>query len=174
MEANIFWKLIDRSIREKDSVDKNGQGDRLMEILGEYPTNDLVGFHKRAQQLSNELDTPMMGDIAFMMGHKDNPTAYQGFRNWIISLGKEHYEKARVSPAHLLSVDGPNLLVARRPYFPDLDFVASGAYYERADGDIPDWEGLLRSYDNEVSARLKDLSLLKGEKQKGNEQDFRS
>lgn len=144
MKQEYFWNLIERSIQEKHSLDKNAQGDYLMELLTSLGTETQVGFHKQMVALREALDFPMMGDIAFMMGYKENETAYEGFRNWVISLGKAHYKKAKESPAHLLTLIDPNLFVVGRPYFPDLNFVASGAFYGKDDKDIFDWEHELK------------------------------
>ena len=153
MKTETFWKLIAQSIEEKDTLDKNDQGDRLMEILTPLDTKTVVGFHKRMVELRKALDFPMMRDIAFMMGYKENPTAYEGFRNWVISLGEAHYKKAKKSPAHLLTLKDPNLFVVGRPYFPDLNFVSSGAFYTKTDKGILDWEGELEKFNTRQPVR---------------------
>ncbi len=86
-----------------------------------------------------------MRDIAFMMKFGDNDHAYQGFKNWVISLGEEHYLKAKKSPAYLLTLSDENLFVVGQAYFQDLNFVASGAFFEKTDLDFDDWHKALQN-----------------------------
>jgi len=139
-----FWKLIHQSIEQKQSIDKNEQGDCLMEILTSLSVEEIAGFHNRMIQLREDLNSPMMRDIAFMMKFGDNDHAYQGFKNWVISLGEEHYLKAKNSPAHLLTLSDENLFVVGQAYFQDLNFVASGAFFEKTDLDFDDWHNAIQ------------------------------
>lgn len=134
-----FWDLIERSINEKNSIDKNEQGDCLMNILAAQPVDKIAGFHNRMLLLREDLKSPMMRDIAFMMKYGDNEQAYEGFRNWVIALGETYYGKAKNSPAHLLTLDDPKLFVVGSAYFQDLNFVAQAAYFEKTDKDFGDW-----------------------------------
>ena len=161
MQKDTFWKLIEQSIKEKNSIDKNDQGDCLMDILTKYPIKDMVGFHHKLITLRDELDSEAMREIATKMRYKGNETAYQGYRNWVISLGQKHYEKAKKSPKYLLTLDDPNLYVVGRAYFPDLNFVASGAYYTLTDKEISDWEELIKT---KQQNRLEDLSKTNNDK----------
>jgi len=139
-----FWNLIERSINEKNSIDKSEQGDCLLYILAKLSVEEIVGFHKRMMVLRKELDSSILKDIAYTQGY-ENDHAYEGFRNWIISLGKDYYLKAKESPMFLLTIKDETLFVAHRSYFPDLNFVASGAFYEK-EGLDADWEDQLKYY----------------------------
>lgn len=140
-----FWKYIDQSIEQKPSEDKNEQGDCLMEILTNLSIEQIAGFHNRMLHLREELNSHMMRDIAYMMNYGDNDHAYQGFKNWVISLGEEHYNKAKNSPAYLLTLKDENMFVVCQAYFPDLNFVASGAFFEKTDLDFDDWHQALKN-----------------------------
>ena len=145
-----FWKYIAQSIEQKPSEDKNEQGDCLMEILTNLSVEQIAGFHNRMLQLREELNSPLMRDIAFMMKFGDNNHAYEGFKNWVISLGEEHYHKAKKSPAYLLTLKDENLFVVCQAYFQDLNFVASGAFFEKTDLEFDDWYIALKN-DKEAS-----------------------
>lgn len=149
-----FWELIQESIEQKNSIDKNEQGDCLMEILTNLPVEQIAGFHNRMLHLRDELNSNMMRDIAFMMKFGDNDHAYQGFKNWVISLGEEHYLKAINSPAYLLTLGDENLFVVGQAYFQDLNFVASGAFFDKTDLDFDDWYKALKD-DKEASQNRK-------------------
>ncbi|MBN8640680.1 MAG: DUF4240 domain-containing protein [Flavobacteriales bacterium] len=140
-----FWGLIQQSIEQKNSIDKNEQGDCLMEILTDLPVEQIAGFHNRMLQLREELNSPLMRDIAFMMKFGDNNHAFQGFKNWVISLGEEHYQKAKNSPAYLLTLSDENLFVVGQAYFQDLNFVASGAFFDKTDLEFDDWHIALQN-----------------------------
>src|SRR5690606_11329231 len=123
----------------KQSRDMNALGDSLMELLQERSVNDMSEFHNCTLFLKESLKSPMMRDIAFMMGYGDNDTAYGYFLNWVIVLGKEHYQKALNSPAYLLTLNKPELFVVGQSGFEDLDLVAQAAFFEKTDLDFEDW-----------------------------------
>lgn len=154
MKVNEFWKYINLSIEQKPSEDKNEQCDCLMEILTDLPVEQIAGFHNRMLHLREELNSHMMRDIAYMMNYGDNEHAYEGFKNWVISLGEEHYLKAKSSPAYLLTLKDENLFVVARAYFQDLNFVASGAFFEKTDLGFEDWYKVLKE-DKEASLNRK-------------------
>jgi hypothetical protein len=153
MDENRFWEIIEQSRREKNSIDVNEQGDSLLSILQSLPEKSIVQFHARMLVLREQLKTPFMRDIAFMMKYGDNDTAFEGFVNWVIVLEKAHYYKALNSPPYLLTIEDPKLFVVNRPYFPDLSLVAPTAYLEKHDGDMTDWVralmNLMRTEKNE-------------------------
>lgn len=150
-----FWKYIAQSIEQKPSEDKNEQGDCLMEILTDLPVEQIAGFHNLMLHLREELNSHMMRDIAYMMNYGDNDHAYQGFKNWVISLGEEHYNKAKNSSAYLLTLKDENLFVVRRAYFQDLNFVSSGAFFDKTGLDFDDWyKALENDMDSSQSRRL--------------------
>lgn len=144
MSENTFWTIIKQASVSKQSRDMNALGDRLMELLEERSVDDMAGFHNRMLLLKDSLKSPMMRDIAFMMGYGDNDTAYGYFLNWVIALGKEHYQKALNSPAYLLTLDDPKLFVVGQSGFEDLDYVAKAAFFEKTDLDFADWYIALR------------------------------
>jgi hypothetical protein len=144
MNEDTFWTIIAQASASKESSDMNALGDRLMELLQEGSVDAIAGFHTRMLLLKESLKFPMMRDIAFMMGYGDNDTAYGYFLSWVIALGKEHYQKALNSPAHLLTLEDPELFVAGRSGFEDLDLVAQAAFFEKTDLDFADWHIALK------------------------------
>lgn len=140
MNKETFWNIIEGSIQEKDSIDKNEQGDYLLDILKQYSIDDIVGFHKLVVEYREQINTPFMRDIAYMMKFGDNDHAYEGFLNWVIALGEAHYQRAKESPSYLLTLDDPKLFVVSQAYFPDLSLTAVASYLEKTDNDISDWE----------------------------------
>ena len=45
MKTAEFWNLINTSIEQKNSIDKNEQGDALLEILMKLNAQKMLGFH---------------------------------------------------------------------------------------------------------------------------------
>lgn len=156
MNEDTFWTIIAQASASKESNDMNALGDRLMELLQERSVDDMAGFHNRMLSFKESLKSPMMRDIAFMMGYGDNDTAYGYFLNWVIALGKEHYQKTLNSPAHLLTLDDQKLFVAGQSGLEDLDLVAQAAFFEKTDLDFADWHIALK--------KGKRLEQLKGSK----------
>lgn len=145
MNTQTFWNIIEQSIREKGSVDKNEQGDSLHEILQKYSVQDIISFHNHVIEHREQINTDFMRDIAFMMKFGDNDHAFEGFLNWVIALGKAHYHKAQNSPPHLLTLKDVNLFVVNQAYFPDLSLAGVASYLEKTDNDISDWEKELKN-----------------------------
>lgn len=139
METEEFWKHIEASNQQKNSVDKNDQGDALLEILTQLDKDKILGFHLKLTELRKELDTPFFNNIAFMMKYGDNKTALSGFKNWVVALGEKHYEKTKKSPTHLLTLDDPKLFVVGRAYLNELDCIPKVAYEDIAKEDDLDW-----------------------------------
>lgn len=140
INEETFWDIIERSIQEKESIDKNQQGDSLLDILKEHPVQDIVSFHKRVIKLRERINSDFMREIAFMLKFGNNNHAYEGFLNWVIALGKAHYQRAQKSPAYLLTLDDPNLFIVGQAYFPDLSLTGVGSYIEKTDKAITDWQ----------------------------------
>ena len=153
MKTAEFWNLINTSIEQKNSIDKNEQGDALLEILMKLNAQKILGFHNTLTELKKGLDKPEFNDIAFMMKYGDNNTALSGFKNWVVALGEEHYRKAKQSPAHLLTLDDPNLFVSGRAYLNDLDLVTSIAYDQISKEEDPEWHLFVKNH-----RRLKQLN----------------
>lgn len=144
MNEDTFWTIIKQATASKESRDMNALGDRLVELLKELSVENMARFHNRMLLLKESLKSPMMQDIAFMMGYGDNDTAYGYFLNWVIALGKEHYQKALHSPAYLLTLNNPELFVVGQSGFEDLDYVAQATFFEKTDLDFADWHIALR------------------------------
>lgn len=145
MNEERFWNVIEQSRREKNSIDMNGQGDSLFFVLQTLPVKHIAEFHARMLVLREQLKSPFMREIAYMMKYGDNDTAFEGFVNWVVALGKAHYYKALNSPPYLLTIDDPKLFVVNRPYFPDLSSVAQEAYLQVTNGDLFDWLTALKN-----------------------------
>jgi hypothetical protein len=139
MQTKQFWELIEASNQQKNTIDKNDQGDALLEILTKFDKDKILGFHLKLAELKKELNTPFFNDIAFMMKYGDNRIALSGFKNWVIALGEEHYEKTKKSPPHLLTLDDSKLFVAGRAYLNELDCIPKVAYEDIAKEDDLDW-----------------------------------
>lgn len=143
MEEQRFWDIIEQASQDKVSIDNNELGDSLYDILKDLEVEDIVGFHLTILQLREQLKTPFMREIAYMMNYGDNDVAFEGFVNWVIVLGKARYLKAQHSPPYLLTLTDSKLFVVGRPYFPDLNYLCASTYFEKTDLDIEDWNNLI-------------------------------
>jgi hypothetical protein len=144
MKSTQFWEIIETSIHQKNTIDKSEQGDAILAVLSKLYPQEILGFHHKLESLKQDLNTAEFNDIAFMMKYGDNRTALSGFKNWVIALGKEHYQKAKKSPSHLLTLDDPKLFVAGRAYLNDLDLLASVAYDDVSKEDDLSWYAVLQ------------------------------
>tara|TARA_R110002051_G_scaffold181774_1_gene251341 strand:+ start:106655 stop:107158 length:504 start_codon:yes stop_codon:yes gene_type:complete len=162
MKTAQFWEIIEASIQQKNSIDKNEQGDALLAILSKLNHTQILGFHTKLEELKKSLNSPEFNNVAFMMKYGDNRMASSGFKNWVVALGREHYEKATSSPTHLLTLEDSKLFAGGRAYLNDLDLVASVAYDEVSKEGDPEWYTFVQNH-----RRLQQLN-----KSQGNEMEL--
>jgi hypothetical protein len=170
VNREVFWEIIAEAYQRKDSVDINALGDAIMEVLEEKCSDKaLVSFHLLVEDLRNNLPRGTYEIAKEILPYDSIEGApFHRFKNWVIALGKEHYENAAKDLKYLLDIKDPDLFVVGQALFEDLDYVASAVYYEREEKypSLPDWNDLLNA-----ERKAKQLSELLGDPDRGMELD---
>jgi DNA-binding transcriptional ArsR family regulator len=128
-----FWGLIDEA-RRRAEHSLAAEPEILVELLTERTSAERRAFnvHLEALQLgAHHWNT--LGP-ALIIGCGESDDGYLDFRLWLISLGKEAYERTLVDPEWLaeLEVDDP----LEEWYFEELYGVASAASEEAGEGEL--------------------------------------
>ncbi|WP_196887299.1 DUF4240 domain-containing protein [Aureivirga sp. CE67] len=109
MTEEIFWNLIGKFFEYPiEEINEKGydviQNEILEDYLGKADKESLIKFHELLCTKIRELYLPKIGDLFLLSGYdledkltKDfqyiSEDGFADFRAWIVSLGKEHFEK---------------------------------------------------------------------------------
>ncbi len=145
MNTKEFWKLIEQSITQNEITDPCDQSEKLIAILSKKEIQNIMGFQTKMEELQQDIFSSELKEVATHLGYGDSSYVFKGFVNWLIVLGENHYNKIRETPNYLLTLEREGYFVQNSPYFQDLNFVASGAFYEKF-GLEADWDSALWKY----------------------------
>ncbi|MFV0181660.1 DUF4240 domain-containing protein [Empedobacter falsenii] len=99
LEEDLFWQIIENSL-----IDANNLQDQelaLMQELDVLTAEDIIGFQLRLDFFAYTLHLPEVWCASCIMNDGTNPEHFYYFKNWIISQGKELFEKAILNPDYL-------------------------------------------------------------------------
>ncbi len=139
MNETEFWDLIAAS-RAAMTDDPGGsmdrQAERLHELLVRLDPAAIVGFPDRFDELDERANDYDLWAVAYIIGNGCSDGWFEYFRYWLVSLGREGYERVLKDPA---AVDA--LLAetdAETIFFEEISYVAEDAYRDRTGSDFPD------------------------------------
>ncbi len=134
MNEDEFWELIADTKRwAKSSTD--GQEDLLREALKKYTEDEILQFDEIYSQKHDDAYRGDLWDVAYFVTCSGGDQAFIDFRAWLISQGKEVYEKALQDPDTLSEIlDSTNREDARFELF---SYAAIKAYRDRTGGHEP-------------------------------------
>jgi hypothetical protein len=95
-----YWGLISFSIQ--NSTNQDTQEDFLIKELEKLSPKDIVGFRLRTDKLLYDTYTSEMWCAGYIMNGGCSDDSFEYFRLWIISKGKEVYDKAKAKPDNLV------------------------------------------------------------------------
>jgi hypothetical protein len=106
MDENAFWALIEQSGRERST--KKARLEWLDERLGGFSVDDIIDFQKWldiCEYRSNVWDLWVAYHAVFPLGLEDG---FLYFRWWLVSLGRETFERVMADPDTL--IEAPEVL----------------------------------------------------------------
>ncbi|WP_214415271.1 DUF4240 domain-containing protein [Sphaerisporangium fuscum] len=149
MDTSEYWDLIERS--RLHATDLDDRAEWLVNELARLPLTEIVAFRLRHAEIKKAADTWTMWGAAYLIcdGWCSDDTFWY-FQSWLISLGRETYERATANPDTLanapevqrFTTDAEDL---EPPEWELLDYVADEAY-ERATGEE---DGLARTLEEQ-------------------------
>lgn len=119
MNTEDFWALIDKS-RKAAGGDPEEQLEYLEALIRELAPDEIVAFDKQFSEFHNQAYTWGLWGAAYVIGGGCSDDGFMDFRGWLVSRGKDVYEKALSSPdslAHLVS-EGDECQVEGLQYLP--------------------------------------------------------
>ncbi|MDH5681009.1 MAG: DUF4240 domain-containing protein [Spirochaetota bacterium] len=132
MTEKDFWQVIE-DIRpipyDRDKVENN-----LYQLLKNWPDDKIKAFSRVYQGKMNQAYTWGLWGAGFVINGGCSDDSFTEFRNWLISQGKDIYEKALEAPddiAELTEIPWSDELRNNCPLLPELDLIAGMIYSER-------------------------------------------
>lgn len=99
LEEDLFWQIIENSLQDSNNL--QDQEIHLSHELENLVAEDIIGFQLRLEYYLFALHTPEVWCAACIMNDDTNTDHFFYFKNWIISQGKDLFEKAIVNPDDL-------------------------------------------------------------------------
>ncbi len=103
MDVNSFWKLIDTT-REMSFGNLPKQADLLVDSLILLTEDEIFSFHINLWNLMDEAYDAALWDAADIIDCGCSDDGFEDFRAWLITQGKEIYEKALINPEILVDL----------------------------------------------------------------------
>jgi hypothetical protein len=101
MDEDQFWDLVALSLQNSDSQEE--QEEFLINELMKLSDEEIIGFRLRTDYLLYHTYTSEMACASYMMNGGSSDDGFEYFRLWIISRGREVYEKAKANPDSLIN-----------------------------------------------------------------------
>jgi hypothetical protein len=166
MTPERFWSLIAES-RRAAAGEREGTFDRqeaiLEQLLFALPPDEIVAFDEQFYSLVSAAFDYDLWAVATIVGNGCSDDWFDYFRFWLISLGRDAYERALADPA---SVDAIFTENASEDFFFETISYAAGKAYRRktgreipypSDSKAPTRRGTIWRDDDELRERFPDL-----------------
>lgn len=127
-----LWQLVQET-RESAGDDTERQSELLEERLSRLPAQQIVEFQRARHRLDQQAYSWDMWGAAYVIEDGCSEDCFRDFRAYLISLGKEVYERALRDPDSLASV----VEDAEEGDWENADNVAPDAYESVAGEEIP-------------------------------------
>ncbi len=103
LDENKYWTIIEKSFLS--SSDYNAQRTKLLKELTQLNPKEIIGFDLRTTKLLKDSYTSEMWCAAYIMKGGCSDDAFEYFRCWLISKGKDIYYKASKNPDALSDIE---------------------------------------------------------------------
>ncbi len=130
MDEGQFWKLISDSLLQANSEEE--QEKFIQEELEKLNHEEIVGFSLRSEQLMVDAYTSELWCAGFLINEGCSDSSFDFFRSWLVTRGKEVYEKAISNPDSLADI----IEKGRDCYFRTLENIAFDAFENKTGEEI--------------------------------------
>lgn len=100
LDETIFWNIIEKSLKFSN---QQAQESFLINEIVKLTPKEIVGFRLRTDKLLYDTYNSKMWCAGYIMNGGCSDDAFEYFRNWVISRGKEVYQSAQQNPDTLIS-----------------------------------------------------------------------
>ncbi len=108
MDDDEYWQLVQQS-RDESGGDLECQENVLVIQLEELPPEKIVGFRLRTDKLLYDTYNSEMWCAGYLMNGGCSDDGFEYFRLWVISRGREVFERAAADPDSLISEADENM-----------------------------------------------------------------
>ncbi|WP_420571578.1 DUF4240 domain-containing protein [Kordia sp.] len=133
LNIDVFWEIIEKSL--KNTNNQEAQIAFLKKELQQLTLHEIIGFRIQTDALLFDTYSSEMWCAAYIMNGGCSDDAFEYFRNWLISRGKETYENAKENPDSLI-----NEVLEEDYYgFEDFWYVALDVFQQKTGKDAYDY-----------------------------------
>jgi len=135
MNTTAFWELIDKT-REASCGDQEQQRALLINTLAQLPEEEIFAWDDIFDDLMDQAYSAELWEVAYIVGCGCGDDGFTDFRAWLISQGRDMYEKVLADPeclADIIEVGKEDQAGAS-----SLWYVVIGAYLLKTGKDIED------------------------------------
>lgn len=134
LDEDLYWSIIDKSLKQTNNQDDQEQ--LLISEIGKLTPKQMIGFRLRTDKLLYDTYNSEMWCAAYIMNGGCSDDAFEYFRNWVISRGKETYYNSKQNPDYLI-----NEVVEGATYyeFEVFWYVALQAFNQKTGKDLYDY-----------------------------------
>lgn len=105
MDEDVFWRIVQTSIEESGG-DRECQKDVLVGQLERLEPADIVKFRLRTDKLLYDTYNSKFWCAGYLMNKGCSDDAFEYFRLWVISRGRDVFNAAAENPDSLVTQDG--------------------------------------------------------------------
>ncbi len=100
LDEDRFWAIVDHSLSH--SKNQDDQEAVLIKELQKLSMEEMIGFRLRTDKLLYDTYNSEMWCAGYIMNGGCSDDSFEYFRCWLISRGKETYQKAKKNPDSLI------------------------------------------------------------------------
>jgi hypothetical protein len=101
LDEDKFWSIVNKSVDPKR--DQDSQESYLIKQIEKLSPKEIVGFRLRTDKLLHDTYTSEMWCAAYIMNGGCSDDSFEYFRCWLISRGREVFNKAKTNPDYLIN-----------------------------------------------------------------------
>lgn len=137
MTEDHFWQIIERTFEASDGQPEE-QMAALAEELEKLSVEEVIAFDKRFEEFSRKAYTWDLWGAAFIIEGGCSDDAFIDFRSWLISRGREWYERV-LEDADSLADYPADLQEDESPFFEEFAYIANGVCEDKS-GDACEYD----------------------------------
>jgi hypothetical protein len=143
MTKEEFWSIVAAS-KAASGGTYDGRLAALASQLSTLAPEEIVDFQRIFDEAKDDAYTWPLWGAAYILGGGCSDDGFMDFRSWLISTGRETYERALADPESLADVElGPD--AEEEVFFEEFAYVADRVYEEKTGEELPRTAGAGRS-----------------------------
>ncbi len=134
LDEDKFWGIVHKSLKNTGNQDK--QEVFLIQEISKLTLKEMIGFRLRTDKLLSDSYISELWCAAYIIGGGCSDDAFDYFRNWLISKGKELYYNTLKNPDSLVIEDKQ---ATDEFEFEGFHYVALEAFEQKTGKDLHDY-----------------------------------